>query len=100
MADSVLAAFDSCRFSWVFFFFFAWRAVNGGFKFLGITLAFNGILRSGWACDMRLPNGKLYSESRDGKGRRIDGGGGTFVGICCDVAAVDDAADEEVGTSS
>lgn len=75
MADRVLAAFVSCRFSCDFFFFFAWRGGGCGLSIgFGIIFAFNGIRMSG-ACDSRLPNGKLYSESRDGSGLR----GGTVI---------------------
>lgn len=75
MADNVFAAFVSCRFSCDFFFFFAWRGGGCGLsKGFGMIFAFNGIRMSG-ACDNRLPSGKLYSESRDGSGRR----GGTVI---------------------
>lgn len=68
MADNVFAAFISWRFSCDFFFFLGWRGagfVNG----FGMIFALSGIRISG-ACDIRRPNGKLYSESRDGNGRR------------------------------
>ncbi len=75
MADKVLAAFVSCRFSCDFFFFFACRGGGCGLSIgFGIIFAFNGIRMSG-ACDSLLPSGKLYSESRDGSGRR----GGTVI---------------------
>lgn len=69
IADNVLAAFVSCRFSCDFFFFLAargagWDLANG----FGMIFALSGIRMSG-ACDMRRPSGKLYSESRDGSGR-------------------------------
>lgn len=58
MADSVLAAFVSCRFSCDFFFFFAARATGFGFViFFEMIFAFNGIRISG-ACDIRRLNGK------------------------------------------
>lgn len=75
MADKVLAALVSCRFSCDFFFFLAARGAGCGLAMgFGMIFAFNGIRMSG-ACDIRRPNGKLYSESRDGNGRR----GGTVI---------------------
>lgn len=75
MADNVLAAFVSWRFSWDFFFFLAWRGSGWGLSNgLGMILALSGIRISG-ACDIRRPTGRLYSESRDGSGRR----GGTVM---------------------
>lgn len=75
MADKVLAAFVSWRFSCDFFFFFA-CLVNGCdlASGLGMILAFSGIRISG-AWDILRPIGRLYSESRDGNGRR----GGTDI---------------------
>lgn len=58
MADSVLAAFVSCRFSWDFFFFLAALGTGCGLaKFFVIIFAFNGIRISG-ACDNLRFNGK------------------------------------------
>lgn len=58
IADNVLAALVSCRFSCDFFFFFTARGTGSGFaKFFVIILAFNGIRISG-ACDNRRLIGK------------------------------------------
>lgn len=77
MADNVLAAFVSCRFSCDFFFFFACLGAGCGLiNGFGMIFALSGIRMSG-ACDIRRPNGKLYSESRDGNGRR---GGHVIIG--------------------
>lgn len=58
IADNVLAAFVSCRFSCDFFFFFAARGTGCGFaKFFVMILAFKGIRISG-ACDIRRLSGK------------------------------------------
>lgn len=58
MADSVFAAFVSCRFSCDFFFFLAARGTGCGLaKFFVIILAFNGIRISG-ACDNLRFSGK------------------------------------------
>lgn len=46
---------------------------------LGITFALSGMRTSCDTCDMRLPSGKLYSESRDESGRR-DGGAALIIG--------------------
>lgn len=57
IADKVLAAFVSCRFSWDFFFFFAALGTGCGLaKFFVIILAFNGIRISG-VCDIRRLSG-------------------------------------------
>lgn len=58
IADSVFAAFVSCRFSCDFFFFFAARGTGFGLaKFFVIIFAFNGIRISG-ACDNLRLSGK------------------------------------------
>lgn len=85
MADSVRAAFDSCRFSCDFFFFLPWRA---GFRFFGMIFAFSGMRMSG-ACENRRPSGRLYSESRVDSGRRpIGGGPATLPDSCEAVVAI------------
>lgn len=65
MADNVFAAFLSCFFSWVFFFFFGWdfettaALARWDFEFpascFGTILAFRGIRTSG-ICDGRRPD--------------------------------------------